>query len=177
MSVLPDLHDDPSLRRVLFTAAILLLVVPAVQVGIQVWPLQLSNIQWRFTAANVLSGGMLLPSFLGMVLLLSLSRRLEQKGVQRTVGVLAIIFVLGLGASLGLFVLDALQLKTIVSTQMEAAFKNTAVRVGAVSSMFFVAFALVAWAAFSAPKSAKQAARKADQKGGEDRVGLIIGQE
>ncbi|WP_337170498.1 hypothetical protein [Gemmatimonas aurantiaca] len=174
MSVIPDLHDDPSLRRVLMTAAFLLILVPALQLGIEIWPLQLSNIQWRFRVANALSTGMLMPSFLGLTLLLTLGRRLESVALQRTVAALATLFVVGLGASLILFVLDALQLKAIVSTQMENAFRNTAMRVGSVSSVFFLAYGLLAWAGFRSPKAA---AKKADRKGGEERVGLLIGQE
>lgn len=174
MSVIPDLNDDPSLRRVLLTAAFLLILVPAIQLGIEIWPLQLTNIQWRFRVASALSNGMLLPSFLGLSLLLTLGRRLESTALQRVVAVLATLFVIGLGASLVLFGLDAMQLKAIVSTQMEAAFRNTAIRVGLVSGIFLLANMLLAWAGFQRPVSAS---RKLDRKGGEERVGLLVGQE
>ncbi|HEY0931961.1 MAG TPA: hypothetical protein VGE27_18745 [Gemmatimonas sp.] len=173
MSVIPDLHDDAHLRRVLFAAGILLLVIPAVQVVIQVLPLQLSNIQWRFAAANALSGGLLLPNFLGLTLLLTIARRLGQPGLQRVVGILAALYVLGLGASLALFALDASQLKAIVSTQMATAFRNTTLRVSMVSVLFLVSYALLAVAAFLTPKGEVKARR---EKGGEEVVGLIVGQ-
>jgi hypothetical protein len=176
MSLIPDLHEDAHLRRVLFIAAALLLVVPAVQVGIQVLPLQLGNIQWRFAAANALSGGMLLPSFLGLTLLLTVGRRLEHQGVQRTAGVIAGIFVLGLAASLALFVLDAAQLKAIVSSQMATAFRNTTLRVSVVSGLFLIAYAMLTAAAFMAPKREVVGSRKGERKA-EEGVGLIIGQE
>ena len=114
-----------------------------------------------------------MPSFLGLTLLLTLGRRLESVTLQRIVAVVATLFVVGLGASLILFVLDALQLKAIVSTQMENAFRNTAMRVGSVSSVFFLAYGVLA-GGFRSPKAA---AKKVDRKGGEERVGLLIGQE
>lgn len=176
MSVIPDLYDDPSLRRVLVTSGVLLILIPLIQVGIQIWPLQLGNIQWRFAAANALSGGILLPSYLGLVLLLTIGRRLEQKGLQLTVGIVSVLFLLGLGVSMALFVLDASQLKAIVNSQMEAAFRNTALRVTAVSGLFFLAHAVLAWASFRAPKAAAATASRSSSKSADEDVGLIVGQ-
>lgn len=177
MSVIPDLYDDPTLRRVLITAGVLLLLIPAIQVGIQIWPLQLTNIQWRFAAANALSGSILLPSFLGLSLLLTIGRRLESSALQKTVGVLAVVFVLGLGASIALFVLDAMQLKAIINSQAEAAFRVATFRVASVSAIFFLANIVLAWAGFRAPKSAAASSKtkgSASQKDDES-VGLLVG--
>ena len=88
MSDFLNLHDDSPLRRVLYLAAILLIGVPCLQAGSQLWPLQLGNIQWRFGAANALSSVLLLP-FLGLSTLLAVSRALESRGVSRVVGGIA----------------------------------------------------------------------------------------
>lgn len=177
MSVIPDLYDDPSLRRVLVAAGVVLLLVPAIQVGIQIWPLQLTNIQWRFAAANALSSSTLLPSFLGLALLLTIGRKVESKALQRTVGALAVLFTLGLGVSIALFVLDAIQLKAIVNTQMEASFRNIALRVSTVSGIFFLVNILLAWAAFRAPKSSVENTKSkgSSSKADHDSVGLLVG--
>jgi hypothetical protein len=151
MSDFLDLYDDAPLRRVLFLGAILLIVVPFIQAGSQLWPLQFGNIQWRFGAANALSAVLLLP-FLGLTLLLMISRATESSSLGKTVGVLSAVFAVSLAGSFVVFLLDALQLKTIVSTQMESQFKTTAARVGLMTAMFAMAFLMLALAGFKGPR-------------------------
>jgi len=174
MSDFLDLHDDPSARRVLYLGAILLVVVPFLQAGSQLWPLQLSNIQWRFGAANALSSVLLLP-YLGLSLLVLLSRALGSRGLGRTVGVISALFALALMVSMALFALDALQLKKIVNSAMMNTFDTTALRVGLVTMMFLVAFALMALASFTTPKGSKAAPAKKGEKQAEEGLGLIVG--
>lgn len=185
MSEFFDLHDDPSLRRVLYLGAFLLILVPFLQAGSQLWPVQPSNIQWRYIAANALSAVLLLP-FLGLVLLLVISRHMEQGGLAKTVGVIAGVFAAGLAASFVVFILDALQLKTIVSTSNETQFKATAVRVGVVTVLFTVGFLVLALAGFKSPRgsmvrgSSSAASRRGRQASepeakDDDSPGLIVG--
>ncbi len=176
MSDFFDLHDDPSVRRVLYLAALLLIAVPFLQAGSQLWPLQLSNIQWRFGAANALSSVLLLP-YLGLSLLVLMSRALDSRALARTVGVLSGFLALGLLVSMLLFVLDALQLKKIVNSSMMNTFNTTSIRVGLVTALFLVAFALLALASFKAPRSAKSAPAKKGVKKTEEGGGLIVGRD
>lgn len=173
MSDFLNLHDDSPLRRVLYLAAILLIGVPCLQAGSQLWPLQLGNIQWRFGAANALSSVLLLP-FLGLSTLLAVSRALESRGVSRVVGGIAAFLALGLLGLLVIFVSDASDLKAIVNSQMLAAFTTTTVRVGSISALFFLAFAVLAHAGFSSPVRKAAAGRKSGEKA-EEGIGLIVG--
>jgi len=166
-----NLHDDSPLRRVLYLGAILLIGVPFLQAGSQLWPLQLGNIQWRFGAANALSSVSLLP-FLGLSMLFALSRALESRGVSRVVGAIAAFLALGLLGSLVIFFFDASELKAIVNSQMLAAFKSTTLRVGSISALFFFAFTLLAQAGFSSPRKGVTG-RKSEKE--EEGVGLIVG--
>jgi len=175
MSDLFNLQDDAPVRRSLLTLVLLLIVVPFVQAGSQILPLQLTNIQWRFGAANALSSVLMLP-FVGLTLLLVMSRMLESRGMSRTVGIVAAIFTLGLMASLGLFALDAMQLKAIVNSRMMDAFETTTVRVGAVSGLFCLAFAVLTLSAFQSPASRLVGRTKGDKRAEEGGVGLIVGQ-
>lgn len=176
MSDFLDLHDDPSARRLLLAVAVTMIMVPFIQAGAQIWPLQLTNIQWRFSAANALVSALMSP-FLGMALLLVIARATDSRGLARTVGVLGAVFSVGLLASLALFVLDAQQLKTIVSTQMTQAFTNTTFRTGASALFFAVAFPLMAIAGFSTPRRSGLGAGKLPSgKDAGDSVGLIVGQ-
>ncbi|MDQ8163170.1 MAG: hypothetical protein P3C10_11365 [Gemmatimonadota bacterium] len=169
-----DLHADPMVRRVLFVAAILLVTVPFLQAGSQLWPLQLSNIQWRFGAANALSSVLLLP-FLGLTLLLLLSRTLHGAWLAKTIGVIATCFTLGLLASTALFVLDAQELKTIVNSAMMNTFTMTTIRVGLISGVFLIAFALLALAGFTSSGSRPAGTVKKGEKRAEEGAGLIVG--
>ena len=178
MSDFLDLHDDSVSRRVLFVVSLLMIVIPLVQSLTQIWPLQLSNIQWRFGAANALSSILLLP-FLGLALLLVMARGLERSGLARVVGAVSAIFTLGLLPCIAVFVLDAQELKTIVSTQMTAQFTNTTIRVGLVSMVFLVAYGLLTVFGFSAmprggsAKGAKRPSSKSDSS--DDTPGLFVG--
>jgi hypothetical protein len=178
MSDSPDLHDDAPARRTLFLAAWLLMLVPFVQAASQIWPLQLGNIQWRFGAANALSSVLLLP-FLGLSLLLVLARSLERQGLARLVGSLAALFCLGILGSVVLFVLDAQELKSIVSSQMAGQFTMTTARVALVSVLFVFGFLLLAVFGFASlghqRKDAARKTRRAETEGPESDSPLIVG--
>ncbi|MBL0939845.1 MAG: hypothetical protein IBJ03_13200 [Gemmatimonadaceae bacterium] len=173
-----DLHDDAHARRLVLLAAILMLTVPFLQAGAQLWPLQLTNIQWRFQAANFLSSLLLLP-FLGTSILVLVGRGLESKPVSLFAGAVSALFALGLAGSLVVFVLDAQQLQAIVTSAMSAAFRNATVRVGLVTTLFFLGFSYLTLVSFlksraTAPASRSKGSRSASNEADED-VGLIIG--
>jgi hypothetical protein len=174
MSAFFDLHADPSLRRVLYLAAVLLIAVPFLQVGSQLWPLQLGNIQWRFGAANALSSVLLLP-YVGLSLLILIARVYDSRGLSLTVGGLSVTLAVGLLASMLLFVLDALQLRTIVNSAMMKSFNTTTVRVGLVTTSFFVAFVVMAFAAFKSPRRGASRVPQKSDKQADEGLGLIVG--
>jgi hypothetical protein len=173
-----NLHNDSSPRRVLYLGAILLIGVPIIQAGSQLWPLQLGNIQWRFGAANALSSVLLLP-FLGFSMLFLLSRALESKTLSRMVGGGSSLLALGLLGSLVLFISDAGELRAIVNSQMLATFTATTLRVGSVATLFLIAFAVLAQAGFSEPARTLARGRRVEKKSEQQAdkgVGLIVGQ-
>lgn len=165
------------MRRVLYIAALILIVIPTVQVVSQLWPLQLVSIQWRFGAANAFSAILMLP-FMGVALLLFLARATDSRGLSRLIGALSGLLSFVLAASTVLFVLDALQLKTIVQSRMLDQFMSTMYRVAILATVFFIAFGLLALSAFSFPKTTKATQVKGGVAGkkADDGVGLIVGQ-
>lgn len=175
MSDFLDLHEDSSTRSVLYAGAFLMFTIPFVQTGFQLLPLQLSNIQWRFGAASVLSSALLMP-FLGLSLLVLMARGLENRALAWCTGGLSATFALGLMGSLGLFLLDAQQLKAIVSTQMSTAFTNTTIRVGLVTGLFLLGFLVLTLASFRAPRGMANARKVKGDSGTDEDVGLIVGQ-
>jgi hypothetical protein len=174
MSDFLDLHDDPTVRRILYVGAVLLLAVPLMQAGSQLWPLRLGNIQWRFGAANALSSVLLLP-YLGLSILVLMSRALDNRALARTVGTISAVLTVGLLGSVALFALDALQLRKIVTSAMMNSFNTTAIRVGLVTVLFVLAFALMAQACFKAPRGGHAAQAKKGEKKAEEGLGLIVG--
>lgn len=173
MSDFFNIEDDAPLRRVLFATAFLLIVIPFLQAISQLLPLQLGNLQWRFLAANPLSSVLLLP-FLGLLLLLIMSRTLVSRGLSLFVGLVSGFFALVLAGSLVLFVLDGLQLKAIVNSAQMQNFQNTFARVVAVTVIFAVVFAMMAMAALKAPKGSPMSTKKGVKQADEG-VGLIVG--
>jgi hypothetical protein len=104
-----------------------------------------------------------------------MSRALESRALARTIGAVSAVLTVGLLGSLALFVLDALQLRKIVNSAMMNTFNTTAVRVGLVTVLFVLAFALMALACFKAPRRGNAAQAKKGEKQAEEGVGLIVG--
>jgi hypothetical protein len=173
MSDLLDLDGDASARRLLYTGGILLIIIPFLQAGQQLWPLQLSDIRWRFGAANALSSVLLLP-FLGMTIIALVAKATENVGMSRFVGALAALFVIGLLGSLVLFALDALQLKTIVTSQMMKPFETTSMRVFLVTLTFTASFSMLMITAFKNSSALKPLSTKGSKVAGVG-DGLIVG--
>ncbi len=174
---MPDmfrLDADAPARRLAYIGAILLILIPFLQAGQQLWPLNLGDIRWRFGAANALSSVMLLP-FLGLTIMTLVARSADHRGVARFVGAMAALFVIGLLGSLVLFALDALQLKGIVTSQMMATFQTTAWRVVLVSLIFTVSFSTLMVTAFKSSRGAAPMTKKGSKQP-DEAVGLIVGQ-
>jgi hypothetical protein len=174
MSEFFRIEDDAPTRRVLYASAILLLIIPLLQAVSTIWPLQLGNIQWRFGAANALSSVLLLP-FLGLVLLLVLSRMLASRPLSLVVGVISTLFAIGLASSLVLFILDGLQLKAIVNSAQMQPFQSVFVRVGLITGLFAIVYLLLALAGLKGPKGSAAALKKGGAKPADEGVGLIVG--
>lgn len=174
MSDIFDLQDDATARRSLTLGALLLIIVPFFQAATQIFPLQLNNIEWRVRSANVLSSVLILP-YVGCTLLLAISRATESRAMSRLIGVVSVLMTLGLLAAMAVFALDALQLKTIVSTQMEDAFKMTILRVMVVCVLHVIAFLVLALAGFRTPGDSPRARRAASARSEDPSAGLIVG--
>jgi hypothetical protein len=90
------------------------------------------------------------------------------------------LLTIGLLASVALFVLDAQELKAIVSSQMADQFKSTTLRVGFVSVSFLLAFGLLTLCAFAAmpgggaPRSGRRGS-SAKAESADDSPGIIMG--
>jgi hypothetical protein len=169
-------EEDAPARRIAYLAGFVLILVPVLQATTQLWPLQLGNIEWRFRAAGSMSSVLMLP-FIGFAVIALVARMSDSRGIAKVVGIASLLMSLILAASLILFVLDALQLKTIVQSRAMEAFQAAAVRVGLVTLMFTVLFAVLALTSLKPPRTLVAPVRKGRKGAGDENVGLLIGQE
>ncbi len=174
-----DLENDDAMRRLSYTSAILLIVIPFFQtiVAPGMWPIGLGNVQWRFGAANALSGMILIP-FLGTVVVLGIARACGHRTIARIVGGLSGFTALVMFGGIGLFMLDSLQLKAVVKTQLVPQFQQVVFRVVLVTAIFAIAYLWLAIVAFRSPEGAAKPVAKGSRKSEEGKgPGFLIGQE
>jgi hypothetical protein len=173
MSALSQIEEDTATWRMLYISGLLLVFVPFFLTLSQIWPLQLANIQWRFTVANIMSSILVLP-FIGMVLLLVLARVEGSRKVALTIAVVSAVFTVALLVSLVLFVLDALQIKAIIQSSQLEMWKLQFVRVLVVTTTFAISFGMLALASLKTPRGAVSTTRKSTIKADEG-GDLIVG--
>ncbi len=172
-----DLDDDDNLRRLLYLCAFVLFFLPYFQALAGLWPLKLGDVRWRFQAAGSLSGILMLP-FLGLSLALGIARSVGQKGITRVVGVIGVLTVLGVAGGLGLFFLDALQLKGIVRDAAMADFMKAVATASMAMLISLCSYSFLSFVAFRSRKGSVMVAPKGTKKGTTDEpAGLLIGQD
>ena len=174
-----DLHSDDGARRLLYVCAFVLFFVPYFQAMAGIWPLQLSAIQWRYQATTNMSGILMLP-YIGLVLALAIARSTGNKTVARVVGVVAALTTIMLIIAMGLFVMDALQLKKVVPDGKLPQFNKTNFVVGVTLAFSFVVFIVLTITSFRPPQGEMKFSppkTKFKNATGGDSPGLLIGQD
>lgn len=113
-------------RRLTVPACILalaLVVIPLADTGAGVWPLDPGNPHWRFGAFGVVSRALLLPALGAVILLgLSLSHRRRRLVLGAVFGAAALLMCAGLGV----FALDALEVRSTVRPELLRSFDAAA---------------------------------------------------
>ena len=130
---------------------LLFVLIPAVDMATNSWPLRLDDVGWRFGTAGLLSGFLLTP-LLGMVLAVAGAHVM---GHSRTVLVLGVLSALGAAALIGIaavFTLDALQLHPQVSPEGQFSYRVGAIRAWAKTGVVAIALIWLAIASFRAPR-------------------------
>ena len=174
-----DIHSDDGARRLLYLCAFVLFFIPYFQAMAGIWPLQLGSLQWRYTATSAMSGILMLP-FIGLVLALAVARTCGHKAAARIVGAVAALTTLTLLLAMGLFVMDALQLKKVVPDRELARFNKANVVVGVTLVFSFVVFVILTITSFRPPEGEMKASppkTKLKNPSGDEPPGLLIGQD
>lgn len=154
-----------SLLRAGYLVALLLVLIPLLDVVARNWPMQVGNERWRFSTLGPAFNAMVTP-LLGVFLAMVLAAVLDHR---RTLKVLAAITLAAAVGSLGalvLFALDYLQLRASVTPEAVAmwdAASRKAIGVGLLGIAVTVVLGIAGW------RAAGRLSR-----GGDVKVGLVI---
>lgn len=110
-----------TLARPTYVIAGLLVVLPMLDLVVNVWPIRPGDVQWRYGTLGLLSGFLLTP-LLGIVLAYAAAVVLEHRAVIRALAVLSLAVAVGLVVGALLFVLDALQFRSQAPPEALATF-------------------------------------------------------
>jgi hypothetical protein len=139
-----------------YLVALSLMLFPLVDSVLSIWPPRSAQVAWRFGAVGLLSRAVMTP-LLGFLLAYAIALFLGHRRMLQTVAVLSILLGICVVAALGLFGLDALQMRAQVVPQAKTAFD-----VASVTAVLKYLFSLVVFAAFAwgGLKAARGAAAK-----------------
>jgi hypothetical protein len=96
-----------------YFVALLLIVLPFVDLVTNVWPVRVGALEWRYGTLGLLSGFTLTP-LLGIVLATASAALLDHRVMQRVIGVLNLLGAVALAVVVVLFALDWLQMRASI---------------------------------------------------------------
>jgi hypothetical protein len=138
-----------------------LALIPPLDAVMQVLPLRLGDPRWRFGTFGLLSNAMMIP-LTGLLIIFVASTVFEHRRFQRILGILAFTLALGMLAGLGLFALDALQIRNDVSQKAALAFKVATGTAGLKATFGMFTLAMFGIAAFRGPKPSRATTPRSD---------------
>lgn len=147
------MQPNLALRLAAYLIASLLIALPLSELLLSVWPLLYGAPSWRFGAAGHAAEAVLTP-LLGLVLLLGLALAEGHRRTLRALSVLSGVVSLVLVASMGLLVLDILELRVRVRFDARPSFDIAALKVLLRLSLTELALLLMSfggWRASRAP--------------------------
>jgi hypothetical protein len=153
------LDDAEPLFAPLYFVAFLLVATPGIDFVTSVLPLRPSNIEWRFATVGLLSGFLLTP-LLGIVIAMGTAALAGHGRVQRGLAILnAVVSVVGI-VVLVLFLLDIVQLRSVVQAEAKAPFEGAALKAVLKHLSFLVASGWLARRGFAASRWAAEGTKR-----------------
>jgi hypothetical protein len=141
----------------LYLTGLMVVVFPAVEFVLTVWPLSPGVLSWRYGTVGLLSRS-ITTAMVGLVIILGTATLLEQTRVQRAVSVLGFVGAAVLLLALGLFALDLLQFRNQVRPAAKTAFDVSSAM--AVMKLFAGAVVLLAFGVSGRVMARRAAARE-----------------
>ncbi len=115
------------LARPVYLIGILLILTPLADFVTSVWPIQPTEMRWRFASTALLAGFLFTP-LIGSLITALMATFMEQKMILRVIGVLNVVGAVFLVIALAIFAFDTLQLRRAVPPDAQASFKTSAIR-------------------------------------------------
>lgn len=160
-----------------YAVALLLIIMPLVELVLGIWPLRVGQLNWRFGAAGLVSQSVMTP-LLGMFLAVATAAAMGHRMLARILSGVAIgAGVLGILA-IGMFALDALEARASVRPEAMMAFdRATLVAILRYSLGTITAFLLGigGWKASRKGRSAAAAASAPASRTAADDSRVLIG--
>jgi hypothetical protein len=148
-----------------YAVALLLVLVPLSEMTLRVWPLRMAEPSWRFGAVGLFSNALMTP-LLGLTFAGMLAYIYGHRVTIRTLAVLLGVSGLVITGAIGMFVLDALQMRASVVPEAKLAFDvasaQALMKLGVFALISFV-LAFGGWRSTSLPRGS--AARSAPAEG------------
>jgi hypothetical protein len=104
-----------------YAVALLLVLVPLSEMTLRVWPLRMAEPSWRFGAVGLFSNALMTP-LLGLTFAGMLAYIYGHRVTIRTLAVLLGVSGLVITGAIGMFILDALQMRASVVPEAKLAF-------------------------------------------------------
>lgn len=143
------MRDAPRMAMPAYALALLLVLVPAMDLSMQLWPLDPGQPSWRFGAVGMVSRGVLTP-MLGLFLALATATFAGHVRTGRTLSVLSGLLALAVLGLVAVFALDGLQIRSMVTSETQRRFEATSLvalmKLGMVS-VILLAYAFFGWRA------------------------------
>lgn len=123
--------DEDRLRLVAWPGYLVagtLFIVPLADAALTVWPYRVSLVQWRFGAAGVLSGGLMMP-LVAVLLALVAATLLEHDRIVYVISLCAAAATMVLLAGTAWFMIDSLKMEPTLLEDARTPFTLAVVRV------------------------------------------------
>ena len=140
------------MRRIALPAylvAFLVFLFPLLDTALSVWPPQTGDVAWRFGAAGFFSRALMTP-LLGVLIAFAVALYLDQRRVLRVIAVASAVAVVMIIGVMGMFMLDALEMRSKVVEARKFAFdvaSAVALLKYGTGMLVAIAYAAVGWKA------------------------------
>ena len=147
-------HESP-LLPILYGVGAMLIISPLLEVLLRIWPFKPAALAWRFGAMGTVGNSLLWP-VIGTVVLALVADWLKHPRVLRVVALGSLFAALLLLSLLGLFTLDAVQLRAEVNPGVAAEYDLST---GKIVIGYLLAIGMEMWLARNALRAARGAGR------------------
>lgn len=151
-----------------YLVALAFLLIPPFDAFMQVLPFRIHDPKWRFGFFGLQSNALMLP-MAGLLIAFMATVVFEHRALQKVLGVLSTVAAVVLIVLMGIFALDALQVRPEVKPAAQLAFKVASLTAVLKSGLGILTLIGFAYASFKSPKLPRAA--KAPRGGG----ALIVG--